>query len=103
VLRAAECYPHTHAHTHTPSPLRPLGTISPSRPPRTRTSQEGWELLSSNAEVWRCYDSSWDERYYSDSGASLAVMAAGWSMDTLLTKYQGVDWWNRATWRCNAK
>ena len=38
-----------------------------------------------------------------DSGASLALLSAGYNLDTLLTKYQGVDWWNQRTWGCNAR
>lgn len=38
-----------------------------------------------------------------DSGASLALLAAGFNIDCLLTKYEGLDWWNQRTWECNAR
>lgn len=53
--------------------------------------------------VFKCYASPWDTRYYSDSGASLAMLRAGYNLDTLLTRYQGVDWWSQKTWNCNAR
>jgi hypothetical protein len=69
------------------------------------TDAAGWELIrkSQGGEVFKCYDNSWDVRYHSDSGASLAIMESGHAIDTLMTKYQGVDWWNKATWTCNGK
>ncbi|KAL4452719.1 hypothetical protein ABPG75_008381 [Micractinium tetrahymenae] len=65
--------------------------------------KEGWQLLSKNEEVFTCHSSPWDARYYADSGASLALLSAGYNIDTLLSKYQGVDWWNQRTWDCNAR
>lgn len=64
---------------------------------------EGWRAMSADLEVFKCYSNAWDVRYYSDSGASLALMKAGFGIGTLMTKYQGVDWWNKATWGCNGK
>lgn len=38
-----------------------------------------------------------------DAGAALALLGAGYNIDTLLTKLQGVDWWNQRTWDCNQR
>ncbi|KAI3432735.1 hypothetical protein D9Q98_004276 [Chlorella vulgaris] len=65
------------------------------------TDKEGWALMTSNPGVLQCYDSKWDARYHSDSGASLGLLAAGYNIDSLLAKYQGMDWWNQRTWGCN--
>lgn len=65
--------------------------------------KEGWQLLSKTDEVFTCHSTPWDARYHSDAGASLALLSAGLNIDTLLAKYQGVDWWNQRTWDCNAR
>lgn len=41
--------------------------------------------------------------FHADSGAALALLSAGYNIDTLLTKYQGVDWWIQRTWGCNLR
>ena len=41
--------------------------------------------------------------YPADSGAALALLQAGFNIDSLLSKYQGLDWWNQRTWDCNAR
>ncbi len=66
-------------------------------------AQVGWELLVKDGTVFKCYDNPWDTRYYGDSGASLLVLKAGHNLDTLLTRYQGVDWWSQNTWGCNER
>ncbi|PSC74038.1 hypothetical protein C2E20_2672 [Micractinium conductrix] len=67
------------------------------------TDQEGWRLLTATPDVLRCHANEWEARYHSDAGASLALLSAGYNIDTLLAKYQGVDWWNQRTWGCNAR
>lgn len=67
------------------------------------TDQAGWQVLSANKEVFKCHPNAWDARYYADSGASLALLEGGHNIDSLLAKYQGVDWWNQRTWDCNAR
>ncbi len=68
-----------------------------------RPLQVGWEVLAKEGAVFKCYANPWDTRYYSDSGASLAVLKAGYNLDTLLTRYQGVDWWKQENWGCNER
>lgn len=67
------------------------------------TDKAGWNLLREESVVFRCYTDPWDTRYYSDSGASLAVLKAGYNLDTLLTRYQGIDWWSKKSWTCNGR
>ncbi len=38
-----------------------------------------------------------------DAGAALALLSAGYNIDTLLTKYQGMDWWIQRNWGCNSR
>ena len=67
------------------------------------TAQAGWELLAADEAVLRCYNNSWDARYYSDSGAGLALLNAGYNLDSLMLRYQGVDWRSKDNWECNAR
>lgn len=67
------------------------------------THQRGWELLRADPQVFRCHADAWDARYHGDSGASLAVLRAGLNLDCLLTRYQGVDWVQKSSWRCNER
>lgn len=67
------------------------------------TDAEGWALLASDPTIMRCYDSPWDTKYYSDVGAGMAMLRAGYNLDSLLTRYQGVDWWSETSWACNGR
>jgi hypothetical protein len=35
-------------------------------------------------------------------GSSAAILSAGYNIDSLMLRYQGVDWRNRSNWGCNA-
>ena len=35
-------------------------------------------------------------------GASAVILAANYTLDSLMLKYQNVDWADRANWNCNA-
>lgn len=35
-------------------------------------------------------------------GSSAAILAAGYNIDSLMLRYQGVDWRDKANWGCNA-
>jgi hypothetical protein len=35
-------------------------------------------------------------------GASAVILAANYTLDSLMLKYQGVDWADPANWNCNA-
>eukprot|EP01025_Chloroclados_australasicus_P029266 TRINITY_DN2918_c0_g1_i12.p2 TRINITY_DN2918_c0_g1~~TRINITY_DN2918_c0_g1_i12.p2 ORF type:complete len:195 (-),score=19.75 TRINITY_DN2918_c0_g1_i12:1599-2183(-) len=39
--------------------------------------------------------------FYSELGASLAILQAGYNIDSFMMRYQGVDWRNKDTWACN--
>lgn len=67
------------------------------------THAQGWEVLRKDPDVFKCHASPWDSRYFSDSGASLALLHAGLNLDTLLTRYQGIDWADKKSWRCNER
>lgn len=67
------------------------------------TDATGWALLTSQHGVFRCHSNPWEQRYHADVGASLAILKAGWTLDTLLTRYQGVDWTAASAWQCNQR
>lgn len=67
------------------------------------TDQVGWDLLASKSNVFQCYDGYWERRYNSDLAASLAMLNAGYNIDSLLLRYQGVDWRNTVNWECNSR
>lgn len=46
-------------------------------------------------------DSMWDVIYYGELGSSLELLEAGYSIDCLMTRYQGVDWSDKNNWGCN--
>ena len=38
---------------------------------------------------------------YGEFAASAAVLNAGFNIDSLMLRYQGVDWRTKAFWKCN--
>ncbi len=41
-------------------------------------------------------------RRYAEIGSSAAILDAGYNIDALMLRYQGVDWRDKANWGCNA-
>ena len=50
--------------------------------------------------IFGCYENLLDTVWFSEIGASKAILEAGYSLDSLMFMYQGVDWTNRSTWTC---
>ena len=67
------------------------------------TDAEGFARLMAQQGVFRCHKTKWDTRYYSDAGAALTMFQEGWTIDTLMSRYQGVDWKLPGTWQCNQR
>lgn len=65
--------------------------------------QEGLRVLRADPRVFHCHNSRWNTIYYSELGASHAILRAGYTIDSLMTKYQGVDWRNKSNWECNMR
>ena len=53
--------------------------------------------------MFECYSSMWDVIYFSELGSSWTVLAAGYTIESLMLRYQGVDWTNLDNWDCNAR
>ena len=67
------------------------------------TDAEGFARLMAQRGVFRCHKNKWDNRYHSDAGAALTIFRSGWTIDSLMSRYQGVDWRSPATWQCNQR
>lgn len=53
-------------------------------------------------KVFRCHDNIADAVYHAELGSSLAVLNAGYTIDSLMLRYRDVDWSNPRNWECNA-
>lgn len=65
--------------------------------------QVGLEVLMQDRHVFACQRDRWDTIFYSELGSSLAILNAGYNIDCLMLRYQGIDWRNKATWDCNER
>lgn len=65
--------------------------------------QVGLDVLTSDGHVFNCYEDMWDTIYHSEVGASRAILNAGYTLDSLMLRYKGVDWRNQSNWQCNAE
>lgn len=45
----------------------------------------------------------WDVIWHGELGSSLAILNAGHTIDSLMMRYQGVDWTDKANWACNGQ
>ena len=52
--------------------------------------------------MFKCYETLHDTVWNSELGSSLAIFNAGYTIDSLLLKYQGADWLDKDNWNCNA-
>ena len=59
-------------------------------------------MLQAAGSVFSCHASMLDTIWHSEIGASAALLEAGYNLDCLLAKYQGVDWRNSSFHGCNA-
>ncbi len=64
--------------------------------------QVGLDVLKRDGRVFECYEDMKDTIFHAELGASRAVLAANFTIDSLMLRYQGVDWSDTANWNCNA-
>eukprot|EP01025_Chloroclados_australasicus_P067784 TRINITY_DN939_c1_g1_i1.p2 TRINITY_DN939_c1_g1~~TRINITY_DN939_c1_g1_i1.p2 ORF type:complete len:416 (-),score=23.99 TRINITY_DN939_c1_g1_i1:2601-3848(-) len=67
------------------------------------TDKVGLKVLLDNGQVFTSYSLFWHTIYYSELGASLAILQAGYNIGSFMMRYQGVDWNNQDNWGCNDK
>ena len=65
-------------------------------------AQTGLGLLRQAGAVLQCYTDIHDAIWHAELGSSKAILDAGYSIDSLMLRYQGVDWRDKANWGCNA-
>ena len=63
--------------------------------------QVGLSLLKSDPAVLQCYHKLHDAIWYAELGSSAAVLGAGYNIDSLMLRYQGVNWRDTSHWQCN--
>lgn len=56
------------------------------------TDSLGLDLLRRNATIFACYDTMDDVVFFSERGISETILNAGYSIDSLMARYQGIDW-----------
>jgi hypothetical protein len=62
----------------------------------------GLKALQDDGRVLACYDNMADTIYNAEVGASRIILDQGYTIDSLMLKYQHVDWTNTSNWNCDA-
>ena len=60
------------------------------------------KILQEDGRVLACYEDMSDTIFHSEVGASAAILSQGYTIDSLMMRYQGTDWRNQSNWDCNA-
>ncbi|KAK9848558.1 hypothetical protein WJX84_002458 [Apatococcus fuscideae] len=63
----------------------------------------GLQTMLDDGNVFKCHKDMWDAIYYSELGSSLAILKSGFNLDSLMARYQGVDWSDEHNWGCNSR
>lgn len=56
------------------------------------TDRVGLDVLKNSGRVFKCYKTMREVVYYSEMGASVAILDAGYNIDSLMLRYQGINW-----------
>ena len=56
------------------------------------TDKVGLELLQGNSTIFTCYEAMEDVVFFSERGISETILNAGYSIDSLMSRYQGINW-----------
>ena len=64
--------------------------------------QVGLKVLLDDKHVFNCSDNIHDAVYYSELGSSLAIFNASYTIDSLMLRYQDIDWRDVRNSECNA-
>ena len=65
--------------------------------------QVGLQVLIQDGHVFECHKDIADAVFNAELGSSLAILRAGYTIDSLMLRYQGVDWTDPENWQCNNK
>lgn len=64
--------------------------------------QVGLKILQEDGRVLACYEEMSDVIFHAELGASAAILDQGYTIDSLMLRYQGTDWRNQSNWNCDA-
>ena len=65
--------------------------------------QVGLQILKDDSRALQCHESHTDWAYHSQVGSSAAIFEAGYTIDSLMLRYQGVDWRDSVNHACNGR
>jgi hypothetical protein len=65
------------------------------------TDKRGIAIWMADKNVFECWTSMWDVIWHGELGSSLAVLNAGYGLDSFMMRYQGIDWTDSKNWGCN--
>jgi len=65
--------------------------------------QVGLAIWNRTGDVLKCHGNMLDTIWHSELGASAAILDAGYNLDCLMVKYQGVDWRHASFHQCNGR
>ncbi|GAX83294.1 hypothetical protein CEUSTIGMA_g10720.t1 [Chlamydomonas eustigma] len=67
----------------------------------SRGDEDGEWRKNPHVQSYLLATDRWDAIWYGEVGSTAAVLDAGYNIDSLMMRYQGVDWRNRSNWGCN--
>jgi hypothetical protein len=87
--------------------IQPVGFPKERKNPHVQsfvvaTDQVGLQLLMADGDVFKCYDHIHLTMFHSELGASKVILDAGYTIDCLMMRYQGVNWQDKSQWHCNS-
>eukprot|EP00892_Ulva_mutabilis_P000943 jgi/Ulvmu1/1084/UM105_0043.1 len=65
------------------------------------TDTVGLDAITRNGSVLACYSNLRQTVAYSEFGLSSVLLDAGFNIGCFISKYEGMDWRDRANWGCN--
>lgn len=65
------------------------------------TDQVGLQVLKDDGRIFKCHHDRLDTIWHAELGSSKAILKAGYNLDCLMLRYQGVDWRDQINWQCN--
>ena len=63
--------------------------------------QIGLSVLLRDQNVFKCFSSVLEAIWHAELGSSVAIFEAGYTIDSLMLRYDGVDWTNVSNHQCN--
>ena len=65
--------------------------------------QTGLDLIEREPGVLKCHNDTKRLQTWGLMGASRAIFRGGFSIDSFMLRYRGVDWLNQTNWDCNGR